>query len=205
MRNLKISLFILALGVLMMSICFITKKFSSHKKEISMNIQTHIEPDLLTDLKIIINPKGYRMDGYSVKEYVGRNNSIYPLYPVTKIDEYSSSIISTSDYLIYAKYQDKYAVIGATNSIVVGDRNMNLNIYVYNQDRHLVLTKNFGYKYPHQSLDELIGDGVAKRHAFFYDKSVYQNLVEQNISDTDKIQIFEHHLEMINKLDALQF
>lgn len=88
----------------------------------------------------------------------------------------SKSINQTfSDYLIYAKYQDKYAVIRATNSIVVGDKNMNLNTYVYHQDDNLVLTTDFGYKYPYQSLDELIGDGISERHVFFTTKVIIRH------------------------------
>lgn len=211
MRNSKICLLIIVLGVLMMSIFLWQKKFSNHTKAIEVNIQTHIDPDLLKDLQIIINPNGYRVDGYSVEEYIGLNDSIYSLYPVTKIDKYNNAIASTSDYLIYAKYQDKYAVIRATNSIVVGDRNINLDIYAYIHDGYPVLTTDFGYKHQYEPLEKVLGDGTIKRYAFFYDKAAYKELNQknelsvQNAPDENVAQVFKHHLMMIDKLDKLSF
>lgn len=193
---------VVLLGIIAMSILFVTFKFSTYRSVFATQIHSHIEQQLAPDLLIAINPKGYQMDNLSLGEYIGSTDKLQLVYPEAKIDDRNNLNFSSSDYLIYAKYQDTYAVITATNPIVVGGRNMNLDVYVYMQDGHPILTADFGYKHEYQPLREVIGGGITKRHAFFYDKSAYQELSETNASES---QMFEHHLQMIGKLDDMRF
>ncbi|WP_252512550.1 hypothetical protein [Acinetobacter bereziniae] len=83
------------------------------------------------DLKIVVNPYGYLLDGYELKKYIGKTNNYTVLFKEGRMQNYKKEDINTfSDYYIYAKYKNQYAKMKYTNSLVMGSNQTDIRIFI---------------------------------------------------------------------------
>ena len=83
------------------------------------------------DLKVLVNPYGYLLDGYELKKYIGRTSNYTVLFNAGRMQNYKKEDISNfSDYYIYAKYKNQYAKIKYTNSLVMGSNETDIKIFI---------------------------------------------------------------------------
>lgn len=83
------------------------------------------------DLKVLVNPYGYLLDGYELKKYIGRTSNYTVLFNEGRMQNYKKEDINNfSDYYIYAKYKNQYAKIKYTNSLVMGSNETDIKIFI---------------------------------------------------------------------------
>lgn len=83
------------------------------------------------ELKVIINPHGYILEGYEPIKDLGETNIYFVLYKDSILQRYKDIKINKySDYNIYAKYKNKYAKMSYTNSLVLGENETNISIFI---------------------------------------------------------------------------
>ncbi|WP_121774574.1 hypothetical protein [Acinetobacter bereziniae] len=83
------------------------------------------------DLKVLVNPYGYLLDGYELKKYIGKTNNYTVLFKEGRMQNYKKEDINTfSDYYIYAKYKNQYAKMKYTNSLVMGSNETDIRIFI---------------------------------------------------------------------------
>lgn len=97
----------------MIGVVIVLIKTFPYEYKMRVNIQVH-EKIKRDDLNIIINTYGYILNGYEIKERVGLTDKYIILYKKGKIEDYKKSDLNKySDYIIYAKYGNKYAKMKA--------------------------------------------------------------------------------------------
>lgn len=118
-------IFIILVGLIMVIAANFEKKYDT---QISIQLDEDIKKE---DLKIIINTYGYLLDGYEPSKHIGQTNTYLFLYKDAHIQDYKNTHISKySDYYIYAKYGNKYAKMKYTNSLVMGNNETSIKIFI---------------------------------------------------------------------------
>lgn len=130
---------LLYLGIILGIVAMVIAFKSNH--EYDTNIHVFMDENIEnSELKIIINPNGYLLDGYEPDEYIGETNITVPLYKDSKLQNYKKSKINKySDYNIYAKYNDEFAKIKYTNSLVLGENETEIKIFIKKQNNVIFL------------------------------------------------------------------
>ena len=108
---------------------------ANFEKKYETLISIDLEEDIRKDnLKIIINTYGYLLDGYEPSKHIGQTNTYLFLYKDAQIQDYRNTKINKySDYYIYAKYGNKYAKMKYTNSLVMGNNETSIKIFIKNR------------------------------------------------------------------------
>ena len=105
-------------------------KISSQNYETKVNVIFDKSIDN-KDLKIVVNPYGYLLDGYELKKYIGKTSNYTVLFKEGRMQNYKKEDINTfSDYYIYAKYKNQYAKMKYTNSLVMGSNETDIRIFI---------------------------------------------------------------------------
>ena len=75
---------LLYLGIILGIVAMVIAFKSNH--EYDTNIHVFMDENIEnSELKIIINPNGYLLDGYEPDEYIGETNITVPLYKDSKL------------------------------------------------------------------------------------------------------------------------
>ncbi|ATZ65888.1 hypothetical protein [Acinetobacter bereziniae] len=122
-----LKLFTIFIGLIVMVSC---SKISSQNYETKVDVifDKYIDNK---DLKIVVNPYGYLLDGYELKKYIGKTNNYTVLFKEGRMQNYKKEDINTfSDYYIYAKYKNQYAKMKYTNSLVMGSNETDIRIFI---------------------------------------------------------------------------
>ncbi|MBI0394921.1 hypothetical protein [Acinetobacter bereziniae] len=122
-----LKLFTIFIGLIVMVSC---SKISSQNYETKVDVIFDKSIDN-KDLKIVVNPYGYLLDGYELKKYIGKTNNYTVLFKEGRMQNYKKEDINTfSDYYIYAKYKNQYAKMKYTNSLVMGSNQTDIRIFI---------------------------------------------------------------------------
>ncbi|WP_151714249.1 hypothetical protein [Acinetobacter bereziniae] len=122
-----LKLFTIFIGLIVMVSC---SKISSQNYETKVDVIFDKSIDN-KDLKIVVNPYGYLLDGYELKKYIGKTNNYTVLFKEGRMQNYKKEDINTfSDYYIYAKYKNQYAKMKYTNSLVMGSNETDIRIFI---------------------------------------------------------------------------
>ncbi|RSZ28168.1 hypothetical protein [Acinetobacter bereziniae] len=122
-----LKLFTIFIGLIVMVSC---SKISSQNYETKVNVIFDKSIDN-KDLKIVVNPYGYLLDGYELKKYIGKTSNYTVLFKEGRMQNYKKEDINTfSDYYIYAKYKNQYAKMKYTNSLVMGSNETDIRIFI---------------------------------------------------------------------------
>lgn len=102
------------------------------KNDYDININVFIDDEIdKKELKIIVNPNGYLLKGYDPIKDIGETNIYIPLYKESKLQNYKNTNIKKySDFNIYVKYKNKYAKMKYTNTLVLGQNDTTINIFI---------------------------------------------------------------------------
>jgi len=122
-----LKLFTIFIGLIVMVSC---SNISSQDYETKVDIIFDKSIDN-KDLKLVVNPYGYLLDGHELKKYIGKTNNYTVLFKDGRMQSYKKENISTfSDYYIYAKYKNQYAKMKYTNGLVMGDNKTDIKIFI---------------------------------------------------------------------------
>ncbi|WP_446083991.1 hypothetical protein [Acinetobacter sp. 1125_18A] len=101
-----LKLFTIFIGLIVMVSC---SNISSQNYETNVDIIFDKSIDN-NDLKLVVNPYGYLLDGHELKKYIGKTSNHTVLFKDGRMQIYKKENIKTfSDYYIYAKYKNQYA------------------------------------------------------------------------------------------------
>ena len=122
-----LKLFTIFIGLIVMVSC---SKISSQNYETKVDVIFDKFIDN-KDLKIVVNPYGYLLDGYELKKYIGKTSNYTVLFNKGRMQNYKKENINNfSDYYIYAKYKNQYAKMKYTNSLVMGSNETDIKIFI---------------------------------------------------------------------------
>lgn len=169
---------IIFLGIILGSIAMIIYFNSSHVYNINIDIfvDDKIERN---ELKIIINPNGYLLKGYEPYKDIGDTSAYFTLYKDSKLQDYEyTNINKYSDYNIYAKYKNKYAKMKYTNSLVLGDNETNIEIFIKKHNDIIYLVSgNSGFS--------------------------IETIIQSSFKDIDQFKEDKHDMKMFSYVDKL--
>lgn len=118
---------IVFIGLMSMTSC---SNISSQNYETKVDITFDKSIDN-KDLKVVINPYGYLLDGHELKKYIEKTSNYTVLFKEGSMQSYKKENINTfSDYYIYAKYNNQYAKMKYTNGLVMGDNKTDIKIFI---------------------------------------------------------------------------
>lgn len=122
-----LKLFTIFIGLIVMVSC---SNISSQNYETKVDIIFDKSIDN-KDLKLVVNPYGYLLDGHELKKYIGKTSNHTVLFKDGRMQSYKKENINTfSDYYIYAKYKNQYAKMKYTNSLVMGSNETDIKIFI---------------------------------------------------------------------------
>lgn len=133
----------IGLGIMIVSaiiILLVTKSMKKYETNIDIVLNENIEKK---DLKIILNTYGYLLNGYEIDKKVGQTNTFFALYKDGSSQDYKKTKINQySDYIVYAKYKDKYAKMRSTNTLVMGQDVTNIKVVVSSFNNYVYISSS---------------------------------------------------------------
>lgn len=169
-QNKKIT--ILLFGVLTMLGAVILIK-SYYDSKIPVTISINIDERIKDHVEIYINPYGYELVEYTPNKNIGFTNLVYPMFKNSEIqDDYFENISQYSHYIIYAKYEGKYALIRTTNTLVLGDSmtNIEFSVLLDHKNRpYITVVKNEPSYQPNPNKE-------ITHYSYFYKKSEFNKI-----------------------------